>query len=179
MARLMVGTVFGLVAFLVFLSVSSWAENDTVPDTVPQSLNVSVIGDDAQEVGSIALTQGTIGVLARVDLKDLPPGVHGFHIHAVGTCDHMDHFKSASGHVNPGNKKHGYLNPEGPEIGDLPNLIAHDDGRVLAELFLPQVDMKDLLDKDGSSFMIHVNEDDHNTQPIGGAGARIACGVIE
>ena len=26
--------------------------------------------------------------------------------------------------------------------------------------------------------LIHESSDDHNTQPIGGAGGRIACGVL-
>ncbi|HBX92207.1 MAG TPA: superoxide dismutase, partial [Hyphomonas sp.] len=36
-----------------------------------------------------------------------------------------------------------------------------------------------LLDEDGSALIIHEAEDDHMTQPIGGAGARVACGVIQ
>jgi len=35
-----------------------------------------------------------------------------------------------------------------------------------------------LLDADGSAIVIHANPDDHMTQPIGGAGARVACGAI-
>ena len=35
-----------------------------------------------------------------------------------------------------------------------------------------------LKDADGSALVIHANPDDHMSQPIGGAGARIACGVI-
>ena len=35
-----------------------------------------------------------------------------------------------------------------------------------------------LLDADGSTFVIHENPDDHLTQPIGGSGARVACGEI-
>jgi Cu-Zn family superoxide dismutase len=27
--------------------------------------------------------------------------------------------------------------------------------------------------------VIHINRDDHITQPIGGAGPRIACGVVK
>ena len=32
---------------------------------------------------------------------------------------------------------------------------------------------------DGSAVVIHANPDDHMTQPIGGAGARVACGVVK
>ena len=35
-----------------------------------------------------------------------------------------------------------------------------------------------LADADGSALVIHANQDDYMSQPIGGAGARIACGVI-
>ncbi len=30
----------------------------------------------------------------------------------------------------------------------------------------------------GLSFLVHANRDDHVSQPIGGAGDRIACGVF-
>jgi superoxide dismutase, Cu-Zn family len=36
-----------------------------------------------------------------------------------------------------------------------------------------------LKDADGSSLVIHANADDGLTQPIGGAGDRVACAVIK
>jgi Cu-Zn family superoxide dismutase len=36
-----------------------------------------------------------------------------------------------------------------------------------------------LRDADGSALIVHANQDDHVSQPIGGAGARIACAVIK
>ena len=35
-----------------------------------------------------------------------------------------------------------------------------------------------ILDADGSALIIHASPDDHSSQPIGGAGARIACAPI-
>jgi Cu-Zn family superoxide dismutase len=35
-----------------------------------------------------------------------------------------------------------------------------------------------LADANGGAIVIHAAADDHLTQPIGGAGARLACGVI-
>ena len=65
----------------------------------------------------------------------------------------------------------------------MPNIIVPENGQLEIELFMPQIDVSGdgtiLLDEDGSSLMIHENPDDHMTQPIGGAGARIACGVIK
>jgi Cu-Zn family superoxide dismutase len=79
---------------------------------------------------------------------------------------------------------HGLLNPDANEAGDLPNLHVAADGAGATEVFSTFVSLggvdgrQDLNDKDGSAIVIHANADDHQTQPIGGAGARIACGVI-
>jgi len=35
-----------------------------------------------------------------------------------------------------------------------------------------------LWDADGSAIIIHANPDDHSTQPIGGAGDRVACAAL-
>ena len=72
---------------------------------------------------------------------------------------------------------------DGPDSGDLPNLYVGADGSAMAEFFATRVsvaggDMPALLDEDGSAVIIHEQPDDHLTQPIGGAGGRIACGVI-
>ena len=119
----------------------------------------------------------------RVELNGLPQGWHGFHLHKLGTCEHEHGFKTAKGHINPDGKSHGFLNADGPERGDLPNIYVNEHGSASIELFVPQVNVNGegaiLLDEDGSSLMIHALPDDHITQPIGGSGARIACGVIE
>ena len=35
-----------------------------------------------------------------------------------------------------------------------------------------------LMDADGSALIVHANADDGLTQPIGGAGERVACALI-
>jgi len=86
------------------------------------------------------------------------------------------------GHVMPHGKPHGFMNSGGPHAGNLPNLIVRKDGTALVELYSGLVSLTDgpanLLDADGATLIIHENEDDHDTQPIGGAGGRVACGVI-
>lgn len=149
------------------------------PAYAAETAQAEIIDGGGVVIGSAHFTQGPIGVLAEVEVKDLPPGKHGFHIHATGTCEAHDHFKSATGHINSQEKAHGYLNEGGPEKGDLPNLIVAADGRVAVELFLPQLDLNEMLDEDGSALVIHADPDDHMTQPIGGAGDRIACGVVQ
>ena len=45
-------------------------------------------------------------------------------------------------------------------------------------MFTTLVDAEMLMDDDGSAIVVHENPDDHVTQPIGGAGGRVACGVL-
>jgi len=145
-----------------------------------------IVNNDGKVIGEALYTQGAEGVLIEINAEGLPAGKHGMHFHEVGTCEDHDHFKMAKGHIMPTGRPHGYLNKEGgPHEGNLPNLIVHKDGTVHVELYSELVsvyghDSKPaLLDDDGSVLMIHINEDDHDTQPIGGSGARIACGIVE
>ena len=142
-----------------------------------------IVGKSGEVIGTLKLTQGTQGVVVNIKVSGLPAGYHGMHFHAVASCDHAGGFKSAKGHVDPDKKPHGFLNEEGPHEGNLPNLIVAEDGSVEVELYSSLVSLTEgsanLLDADGSSLIIHANPDDHNTQPIGGSGGRIACAVIE
>jgi Cu-Zn family superoxide dismutase len=85
--------------------------------------------------------------------------------------------------MNHGGKKHGLLNAEGPDDGDLPNIFANADGSANAELSSGRVQLSGgdnaLKDKDGAALVIHASEDDHTSQPIGNAGARVGCAVIK
>ena len=132
-------------------------------------------------IGKATFEQTPHGVLMYVEVAGLPPGPHGIHLHAVGAC--TPDFKAATGHINPDGVPHGLRHPEGPDHGDLPNLYVAADGSARAEFFTVLVsvsggDMPALLDEDGSAVIIHENPDDHITQPIGGAGGRISCGII-
>ncbi|KQZ05855.1 superoxide dismutase [Caulobacter sp. Root1455] len=142
-------------------------------------------GADGKTVGTATLTEAPHGVLLRVEAKGLTPGWHGLHFHEKGDCGAPD-FKSAGAHVHTTTAVvHGLLNPDGNDNGDLPNLFAAADGAATAELFSPLVSLNGaggrpaLLDADGSSIVVHASPDDYKTQPIGGAGARVACGVVK
>ena len=73
-------------------------------------------------VGLATLTDSAGTVRLGVSASQLSPGPHGLHFHAQGTCTPPD-FTSAGAHFNPDGRKHGRLNPEGPHLGDLPNLV--------------------------------------------------------
>ena len=143
-----------------------------------------LVDASGRSIGTAAFTQGPTGVLIQVEAEGLTPGWHGVHIHATGQC--AAPFTSAGGHVNHAEPKapHGLLNAGGPDDGDLPNLHVGADGKVKAQLFSSLIRLaaegpgQPLLDADGSSIVIHANADDQVSQPIGGAGDRVACGVV-
>ena len=130
--------------------------------------------------GHVHATEAPGGVLIMVEVTGLTPGWHGMHLHEKGDCSAAD-FTSSGGHLNhpTAKKAHGLLNPAGPDYGDLPNLYVAGDGTGKAEAFTDLVKFAQLTDTDGSALVIHANKDDHLAQPIGGAGARVACAVIK
>ena len=134
-----------------------------------------------RSLGQATLSQTSAGVLIKLSLQDVPPGPHGFHVHAVGKCEGPD-FTSAGGHFNPTGAKHGLFAASGPHAGDMPNLIVPADGRLSAEVLVPHATLAggvtSLFDADGSALVLHAAADDYASDPAGNAGARMACGVV-
>lgn len=149
-----------------------------------------IVALDGRAIGQAQFVEGPAGVLIRLEFvaNALPPGWHGMHLHERGDCsDFATGFQTSGPHVaHNGARTHGLLHPEGPESGDLPNLFAAPQGPFGAEVFTPRVSLAELrqggrmplLDEDGAALIIHAGPDDHRTQPIGGAGARIACAAL-
>jgi Cu-Zn family superoxide dismutase len=135
-----------------------------------------------ETVGNATLTQNADGsVRLQVQVRGLPPGQHGIHIHAVGKC--APDFAAAGGHYNPASKQHGLENPAGAHAGDLPNLTIAADGTGSIDVTTDRVTLtsgdKTVFDADGSAIVIHAFMDDQKTDPAGNSGDRIACAVIE
>lgn len=143
--------------------------------------SVAMADLNGRPVGTVQLTSSSNGVVFRVELRDLPPGVHGFHIHAAGVC--APPFASAGGHFNPDSTDHGFLNEDGPHAGDLANITVGNDGRAVAEMFSPLVTLSpdaqgSLVDGAKTSFVLTEGPDDYRTNPDGRSGRRIACGAV-
>jgi Cu-Zn family superoxide dismutase len=144
----------------------------------------AIMGAKGDNIGKVIIRGGDNATVVRITINagGLTPGWHGIHFHQVGDCSDPGKYELSKGHVNHDQAKHGLLNREGPDEGDLPNIFANADGSVNAEVGSESVALtgeEGLKDKDGSALVIHANEDDHNTQPIGGAGPRVACAVIK
>lgn len=139
-----------------------------------------IIDAEGVNVGSVNLLGGPNGVMLEVsvDTYGLETGWHGLHLHQVGNCDDLGVFTNSGGHVGKVDGGHGLLNPKGPEGGDLPNIWVNADGAAGYEAFSSLFSLSDLADEDGAALIIHAGRDDHMTQPIGGAGPRVACAVI-
>ena len=156
-----------------------------VPAPAPQAVATAALKTaDGSDAGVVTAFEGPLGLILRVEGKGWPAGWHGVHLHAVGTCEGPG-FTTAGGHVNHAEnaRPHGLLNKSGgPDLGDLQNVHAAADGSAIADVYLAWegLDAKesDFIDANGLSFLVHANADDYVSQPIGGAGARIACGVF-
>ena len=149
----------------------------------PRSASATLVDAGGRTVGTVQLEERPTGGVALTGaLHDLPPGAHGIHLHAVGRCDGASSFASAGGHFNPGARKHGLDSPEGPHAGDLPVVVVAPDGRATLNAATERVTLGDgptsLLDSDGTALVMHAAADDQRTDPSGGSGARIACGVV-
>jgi superoxide dismutase, Cu-Zn family len=149
----------------------------------PRHADGTFIDASGSEIGSIHLTQDAQGIVhVNVQVQGLSAGLHGIHIHAVGSCT-APSFASAGGHYNPFVRQHGLENPNGPHAGDLPNLIVDADGHGRLQAKTDRVTLSPgagtLFDGDGSAFIIHANPDDQVTDiGNGGSGPRIACAVV-
>jgi superoxide dismutase, Cu-Zn family len=168
------------------------------PTSEGDALTATLMDPDGAEVGSVELVPADGGTQVSVTVTDLPPGFHGFHVHAVGACEpdsanpsdptKTGDFLSAGGHLKGADDA-----THGEHAGDLPSLLVGPDGAASLAFLAPGLSTDDLLDEDGSAVMVHAERDnfanvperyaatgpDQDTLNTGDAGGRIACGVVE
>ncbi|MBI3522049.1 MAG: superoxide dismutase family protein [Chloroflexi bacterium] len=148
-----------------------------------QRAQASLADGTGRSVGLVTFSEDRVGVRVDISVLGLPPGTHGWHVHAVGKCDGPA-FTTAGAHYNPNNRTHGELSPTGPHAGDLGNFVVNSDGRGSGTFVTPLLSLApgspySVSAAGGLAVVIHANADDERTDPSGNSGDRIACGVIK
>ncbi len=138
----------------------------------------------SESIGTVKITQNKHGLVFEPSLKDLTPGRHGFHVHENPSCqpsgegDNVTPGGAAGSHYDPKDSgAHGTPWGDG-HLGDIPALHVSEDGSASFPVLAPRLKLKDLK---GRSLMIHAQGDNYSDdpKPLGGGGARVACGVFE
>lgn len=163
---------------MLSLATTGCASLGQVPDT--RLGEAKLVLANGLPAGRAILTAAGDQVSLSVAATGISAGGHGMHLHATGKCE-APAFTSAGAHLNPAGHQHGTENPKGSHLGDLPNLVADQNGVAALTVKLPASRAEAeaaLFDGDGTAIVIHVTADDYRTDPTGNSGARIACGVL-
>lgn len=149
------------------------------------SLNAVDGKGQGASVGTVLISESPYGVVFTPQLHGLEPGLHGFHVHSKPSCDpapkdgQPSAAEAAGGHWDPQSTgKHDLPWGDG-HLGDLPALLVTADGKASQPVLAPRI--KNLRELEGLSLMVHAGGDNHadHPKPLGGGGARVACGVID
>ncbi|MBS0575425.1 MAG: superoxide dismutase family protein [Proteobacteria bacterium] len=130
--------------------------------------------------GALDVTAVPGGVRIQGLITGLIPGsLHGVHIHERGDCT-APNSGSAGGHFNPRGRDHGDPAALVHHAGDIANQFADAQGNIHMDVTETGLSLDSGLSDDvlGRSLMVLAGQDDYTTQPDGGGGAAIACGVI-
>ena len=161
-----------------FVAQTTRAEEITV------TINLATASGEGKSIGTIKVQDTPHGALFTPSLSELPPGLHGFHVHEHAMCGAADKdgkmtaAHAAGSHFDP-SKSGKHLGPyaEG-HLGDLPPLYVDADGKATLPVLAPRLKVADLK---GHALMIHAGADNYSDEPkpLGGGGDRIACGAVK
>lgn len=194
--RKMLRVIFILTIILSFGIIHSQAQIDSgniFPDDEDVLASAALLNTDGEVIGGVLIAgfdeddmQDVLGIWVVV-WNGLEPGFHAFHIHSIGTCEQDSDapFVMAGGHFNLDNATHG------EHAGDLPSLYATASGGSALIFLTDAFTLVDLMDGDGSAFIIHAGRDNYSNIPehygqadeatlnTGDAGSRVVCGIVE
>lgn len=162
------------------------ASQTTVTTPAAPAVAADMVAADGSPAGRVTFTEegGRLTVEAR--LTNLPPGFHGFHIHATGKCERgTPPFTSAGGHMTAGEQSHP------THAGDQPVVLVMSDRSAETRFTTDRYRLSDLQTAEGRAVIVHALPDNYANVPTryarqpdattlatGDAGDRIACGVV-
>jgi Cu-Zn family superoxide dismutase len=171
----------GFPAAILMLALPSIAEAATATVTI-NKIDANGLG---ASIGTLTLEDTSGGLKITPKLTGLPPGAHGFHVHANADCGPGEQNGqkaaglAAGGHFDPA-KTSKHLGPASTEghKGDMPLLTVDAAGTANASVVAPHLSVADAK---GHAIVIHAGGDNYSDQPapLGGGGARIACGIVK
>ena len=142
---------------------------------------VALTGSAWAESGHVTMRQVNSG--GEPNLRGLSEGQHGTHVHEIPDCGP----KEKDGATVPGLAAGGHYDPEqtgrheGPQgeghLGDLPVLYVDARGNASRVSWAERLKTADL---SGRAIVVHGGGDNYadTPSPLGGGGARVACGVV-
>ena len=174
MGRLLVLLFCGLVA----ASEPAWGASVTVTMRQVNS------GGEGEIVGLMVFQDTVKGLKITPNLRGLTPGQHGTHVHEIPSFGPAE----KDGAMVPGLAAGSHYDPqttgkhEGPmgegHLGDLSVLYVGTKGNATRVMWAPRLSTDDLK---GRAIVIHGGGDTYSDtppKPLGGGGARVACGVV-
>lgn len=178
------GFIFGAILLLSACG-DCCGRRDYAFDTAEADVYLTSNYGHGRKIGVVKFNDTHQGVMVDVALNGLPKGEHGFHAHEYGDCGNivnkdgkMLYAGRAGGHFDP-HKIGKHLGPDkGGHLGDFPALIVSSYGEAYNRFFIPNVKASEFRNK---AVVVHEGGDNYKDTPLplGGGGARIACGVIE
>lgn len=146
-------------------------------DPIPVSEAIAtVVPTEGNNVrGTVRFRGAASGVDVVTTLEGLPGGVHAYHVHVYGDCSAPD-ATSAGPHFH----FHGSsLNTKEKIItGNLGELTGDGAGRASHRARIEAASLQGEYSIIGRAVVVHAQGNNPEITPDGGAGARIACGVI-
>ena len=132
---------------------------------------------DSGVSGTLRLEELADGVRITGRIEGLEPGEHGFHVHTFGDLSDREKGESAGGHFAPDGHQHGRPSDDKRHVGDLGNIRADQNGVATIDIVDDVIALSGKNSILGRALVVHADPDQF-VQPSGGAGGRVAFGVI-
>lgn len=157
---------------------AGWAAAEATLGRPSARATLESIGDSGAQ-GAVLFVETGDGLHIAARVSGLEPGPHGMHLHENGDCSGAG-AEAAGDHFAPRGHPHGSPSdtPAEHHAGDLGNIRAPFGGTADKRMTDQGLTLHGNLGVVGRAVVVHEGEDDLSSQPSGGSGNPIACGVV-